>query len=274
MFKKKKNNRSTYKKNRRSGEAFSRKFLRSLLVHLKVVAFSFAIPVCGLLMWKLYEQVLVSPVLAIEKISINGNYYVEKDEIMEISEIYQRVNLLSVDEDFVKSSLNMHPYIKDVKVEKKMPSEIVLNITERVPLAFVLTEKILIMDKDGVLFKEYSVKDKLDLPVITGFEKEELEGEFFKKNILTLLTYLEKNEGFSYDKISEINYHPVYGYTIITNPEGVRIELGRNDIYERIEKFYKFVALRKENLSNIERVNLMTDKGIIVKFNKMKDNLI
>ena len=94
-------------------------------------------------------------------------------------------NIFFVNLAQVRDRLQQLPQIDDVQVERKMPNEIDITITERKPIAWITSEKevadpfaseaAFLVDARGILMKEKKLlPEYLALPLITGCASEAL----------------------------------------------------------------------------------------------------
>jgi cell division protein FtsQ len=222
-----------------------------------------------------YEELLTSPYLEIKKIEVEGAVRVTKQELIELSGIERGLNIFSVDLNEALDMVRSHPFVKEAEVKRRLPETVNMVIAEREPAALVMVDELYVMDKSGELFKRYSVEDGLDLPVITGMGNliTEGEGEFqstikpgFRSKLLTLIGVLTEGDKFRLEDISEIRVDPTYGFSLYTMNEGVRVEMGKDGIAEKVLKLNKVLQARGGRLTGIESIDLTSDRGVVVRF--------
>lgn len=87
--------------------------------------------------------------------------------------------------------------IENLKITKKLPPMIIIQITERQPIFIICVEKCYLVDKNGVAFQETEEKNFLEIeketPVSLG---ETVLSEKFVQDILKVKENLEKTEIF------------------------------------------------------------------------------
>ncbi len=93
-------------------------------------------------------------VFQVESIQIKGNRLFSADEIIFLSGIRKGDNLFAVSVDKVKSGFAEQPFLSLVSLERKWPSTIVLNVSERKAIAAVtFDQKYILIAEDGTALK-------------------------------------------------------------------------------------------------------------------------
>ncbi len=110
---------------------------------------------------------MFSPLFNIKTIEINGNKIVTKNEIISLSKIQIEENSFKLSKSKIKKQIKENAYIQDVKVTRKLPSTILIEIEEREP-AYLLeyAGSYVVIDKQGYMLE---IKmEKIELPIIQG----------------------------------------------------------------------------------------------------------
>lgn len=160
-----------------------------------------------------------------DKIIVKGNVTVTRDEILEIARLKDSSAFseeLSL--KIIQDRILRHPEIKKAFVTKNPPSELVIEIVEKRPLAVVnLENEIKLIDEELEVFPYKNVNKIYDLPVISGIKLSSKESQTLKltsQEIRTAMfiimnTYL-KNK-ILYNSISEINFSDLSAIVVYTN---------------------------------------------------------
>jgi len=111
---------------------------------------------------------LQSPIFTINDIYVLGNNSLSSDEIIKVSGIVTGMNIFKADLNNAASKIKAIPMIKAVKIVRKFPRTIVIEASERLPVALVLLEgRFIEVDEEGIyLFPGKA--GTTGLPVITG----------------------------------------------------------------------------------------------------------
>lgn len=101
----------------------------------------------------------------IKEISVLDNEYYTDRQISNLSGAVKGVNLFKADLSAMKDKLLKDPYIKDVKISRKLPDKIIIRIVERQEYAAIsYSEKYVIIDAERVVLQ--IATDGTGLPLI------------------------------------------------------------------------------------------------------------
>jgi cell division protein FtsQ len=118
---------------------------------------------------------MTSSLFDVQKIEVEGNSYFTAEQVIARSGITQGVNIFfSIDKRGAKKGLMEDPYIKNVTVERKLPSTVVILVEERQETAAVpFTDKYIIVDGEGLILRTSEVEPKI--PILMGLTIKEME---------------------------------------------------------------------------------------------------
>lgn len=126
----------------------------------------------GVVVFSIYKWLAVSDFFQITAVKVEGVHRLDRQQIMELSGVTMRTNLLALDAAGAKNKIESHDWVKEADLKRDLPSVLTIRIQERVPVALVNTVKGLsFADKNGVVFAKADPPEDLDYPVITGLEK-------------------------------------------------------------------------------------------------------
>ena len=126
-----------------------------------------------------------NPDYCLSTIAIRTDGTLQRDQVLKSAELRERLNIFSVNLARVHDRLQQLAQVDEVQVERKMPNEIDITITERKPIAWITSEKTVadpfvsdaafLVDARGILMKEKKLlAEYLALPLITGCSSEAL----------------------------------------------------------------------------------------------------
>ena len=259
---------------RRKKAALRERAVRFLSLSAKVLAVLVVVPTLAYGGLKFYNFILTSPELEIKSITVSGTERVGEDEVLKLSTIQKGQNLFSVDKGEAERSIEGHPWVESVSIDRDLPDKIEINITEKRALCLVSLDGLFVADYYGRIFKKYSPGDSLDLPVITGLEGSGVKPEGYMLNpmYVGLINLLSKRKGFNLDEVSEIHIDATHGYSLYTMREGVRLDIGKLDLEEKLRAFERVVRVRGGQLKGMKVVDLNNDRGVVVKLTDKANN--
>lgn len=118
---------------------------------------------------------MLSPFFNIKTITTSGNEKITKEELISLSGIELEQNTFKISNSKVVQAIKENAYVESVKISRKLPDGIEIQITERKPTYMIaFANAYIYLNNQGYLL-EVS-KTALEVPVITGFltEQEEL----------------------------------------------------------------------------------------------------
>lgn len=136
-----------------------------------------------------------SQLFNVDKIIVKGNERFTEESIVQISQVETGLNLFKLKSSKIASRLEKEPYIRDVKIKKKLPDKLIINVTERKACAFIKIDKdYVLIDDQGYVLERRNKKPKLTQ--LTGLNvKEDKSGEVIKveqeKEFIDILTLLK-----------------------------------------------------------------------------------
>jgi cell division protein FtsQ len=128
-----------------------------------------AVATAAALIAGLLAAAIFSPVLAVGTISVSGTRLLTTDQVQTALEPLRGRPLPQVSDDEVGRLLEPLVQIKSVSTEARPPSELVVKVQERVPVALVKQgEEYQLVDVDGVKLATKADPASVSLPVIDG----------------------------------------------------------------------------------------------------------
>lgn len=161
-------------------------------VKIRILPFLIAILIIGIIIGCSYLLTLIP----IKNIYITGNTYLTDQEIIELAQIDEYPSFLTTTTSSMKKKLKKNPYIKTIKIKKKLFAEVHIEIEEE-NLLFRKEEtgKIVLENKE-----EVDDNQKYSLPILLNYVPDTKYDSFIKG--MNQVTSNVKTQ------ISEIRYYP------------------------------------------------------------------
>ncbi|SDL76760.1 cell division protein FtsQ/DivIB [Sediminibacillus halophilus] len=162
---------------------------------------------------------LQSPLSQVRHVLINGNQYIDSQEVKTLSGLSTKDNFWNVDKQAVSDKIQEHPVIRKAEVERRFPTTIQIEIKEYNRVGYVMEDGAYypVLENGKSLKQEKMKIAKGDAPLLSGFTKETYLQEMTKE-LQRLPTSIVR-------LISEINWEP-------TEENPYKITLFMNDGYE------------------------------------------
>jgi cell division protein FtsQ len=182
--------------------------------------------------WSAHHYALSSPRFAIHTVDLVGAKRNTLEQVKAQSGVSLGDNIFATDTDAAERKLLENPWISEVKVTRRLPSALRVELTEREATAVVaLAEHVYLVTREGVPFKEVQPGDPYDLPLITGASPENLARDRTREieRIQTGLEVLRQFERVPLSKVypaEEVHLADAGDVTLTCGKDGVTLELG------------------------------------------------
>ena len=159
--------------------------------------------ICGVVL----GLMVYPPLFTVRNIDVEGNGYLKKDEVINIAGVYFGEPMFRLDTLAVTRRIMNDLRIEEATVRRSLPSTIVINIKERVPIATVADDYgYLDLDHQGKIIDSYKTLKKMPIPMITGITLHDkyIGDDANNETLKQILYYLERLDAVSLNQISEV----------------------------------------------------------------------
>jgi cell division protein FtsQ len=122
------------------------------------------------------------PIWQLKEVIINGNKYFTEEKIINIAKLPSGENIFLIDPDEIKARFSNIIQIKELRVSRKLPNKIVIDIIERKPFAIAVIDNLTtLIDDEGFIISKQNLASsiyRLDIakyPVVRGISRKNLE---------------------------------------------------------------------------------------------------
>lgn len=116
---------------------------------------------------------LVSPRFALETVSFTGLERASRGELVKLAGLAPGQNLWTLDTDALERAMLQHPWVRTVEVTRRFPRGVSVEVAEHAPAALAVLGDLYVLDDEGEPFKRVTPGDGLDLPLVTGLERDD-----------------------------------------------------------------------------------------------------
>ena len=165
-----------------------------------------ALVMVSLVFVSLYEYLIQSPYLRLERIVFSGVDEELRSELVELAELTPNLSLLTIDLKEIKEKMEKHPWIRFVKPEKRFPHTLAIKVEKEEPRALVVMDKLYFMNRWGNIFSEADQMGDLDYPLITGVSTDESDRRKHLMRVAHVLNILSNEKSpWSLNELSEVH---------------------------------------------------------------------
>ncbi len=191
-----------------------------------------------------------SELLAIRSIRYEGLSRTREADLAELSPVRPGDNIVTADLDAMEQALRRVSWVKRAEIVRRLPSALEVRVTERRAAALVELGGLYLVDQDAQVFKRAAPGDGLDLPIVTGFTREDYDKrradlDPLLAGALALLESYGRSALGGQAPVSELHIDPDQGVTLYVGAEGTQVRLGIGDLpakLARLEKIYSVLG--------------------------------
>ena len=205
---------------------------------------------------------------------INGLQNISQNQVLvKIRELQQPDrNLMRLDLDRLRRSLELIPWVKTVVVRRVLPDKLMIDIEEREPVAFArVAQGTLLIDGEGILLENNPENlSQPDFPVILGMESGYVP-EVLRRNRERIALYQQLmrslnrgGAGLSRD-LSEVHLQDPGNVSVILNGDTVLVYLGRDGFQEKFRRYLAASKELKKKYRNLDSVDLRYRDQVVIK---------
>lgn len=209
-----------------------------------------------------------TPVFNITGITVQGNKLLTAGEITRASGLVTGMNIFRADLKTATGRIKSLPVIKEVKITRRLPGTVLVQVKERVPVALVVAGgRFVELDAEGYYLREGSA-GTTGLPVITGFQVQAPgPGRPVKgAGMATALKVVRELPGALRSMLSEVHVDRDGRVTFYTL-DGIECRLGLNgDVSQKGDYFLQVLKELKKKGKNIEYVDFTILSSPVVKY--------
>lgn len=229
--KSKNTNTNKTKKNNKKNDAKKEKDLNVLKVLALICIFSVLLIV-----------LLSSNLFNVNTILVEGNSKLSDEKVISLSSIELYTNIFNINKSKIKSKLKENSYIEAVKISRRLPSTIVIDIDERIPTYMLqFADSYVYINNQGYMLEISN--EKIEVPILTGFTTDlsnikpgnRINSDDLKKMGMVIRIYQTLNNNDIAEMLSKIDMSNEKNYTLFFESEQKKAYLGNaSDLSTRI----------------------------------------
>ena len=200
------------------------------------------------------EERLVGAGLTVEKVSIEGEFFMIESDIESAANITMGASLLAVDIKTVKDRVEGLNWVSSATITRKLPDEVVINVREHKPAAlWQVDNKLWIISDEGVQISDRQLEYFTTLPMISGVgADEELEK----------LLMAVSSSGALFEMVETASWVGGRRWDLILK-NGIKIMLPEEDM-----------SFAWKNLADFERTEKLLARNILAVDFRIKDKTV
>jgi cell division protein FtsQ len=223
----------------------------------------------GSFSWAEYTQLFKNP-----NIVFSGSSIVDESEYRSFLLKEYGSNIFTEDLSAISNRIEEHPYIAGVRVSKHFPKGILIEVSERYPVALINNNPLLLIDNNNTVLPFRSNSFDFQIPILSNFNitndlypvgKQTLSPIVI--NVVQFLNRIKKEYPQLYQNLSEVRLSKYNDYELILAEEPTKIVIGKSITWSKIlvlKEFEKSISGRK-SLTDYAYLDLRYDNQVITK---------
>ena len=212
-----------------------------------------------------------SPHFRVQEVEVSGHANVPVEEVLEVAGVANAPNLLEVDVEAVRQSLELHPWIRAAKVQRELPNKLMIAVSERQPMAQLSLGGLYLVDRRGQPFKRVWPGEEYRLPILTGLQLQDFEPdtpierrELADRLVRTALDLLDTWRRGPLGKrisVTEVQMDPLLGHGVVLgaadpSSAGATVHLGAGNFREKLARLETVLADARRRGKRVAAVHL------------------
>lgn len=210
---------------------------------------------------------LQSPIFSVKNIEIIGRSDISQQELVKLSGVALGNNIFKLNLQEGQRKIQLLPAVKDVKITRKFPSTVIIQLTERKPVALIPVKNNFIeIDEEAVYIRQGKIEQK-SIPIITGCNVGDVKlGEKIKNSkVQTALQVMADLPAEMLNILSEVHIDD-QGRVVIYTIHGVQGRFGYPEDISQKGRIFLQVLNQLQDQQRIEYVDLTSFKLPVVKY--------
>lgn len=218
----------------------------------------------------LMKVVVGSEHFAVKTIEVSGNKHLSTQDVIDLSDIRHGVSTFDLDLEMIGQKLAENDWIRSAHIMRKLPQGIVIEISEHEAVFIINLDYLYYVDGEGQIFKVLRSGDRLDYPLVTGIDRQQLLKDAQRstarlRHVARMIENLRQRKYFNLKWVAQINMDAKGGYTLYTDPLGVPIHVGADHFAAGIDRLEQIFADVKKRLPILSYIDLSVPDEVIMK---------
>jgi cell division septal protein FtsQ len=183
------------------------------------------------------RHVVDSPRFQIREIDFSPTPHLDRAAVLRLASVSLGDRLLGVDTDAVAARIATHPWVATARTSRRLPSSLVIEVTERRAVAVAALSGLYLVDETGRPFKRATMDEADGLPVLTGIDRaryaqmRDVSEAAFREALAVLRQYRDRP---GRPPVGEVDIDPGYGFSLFLVEGGAEIRLGRGNYGKKL----------------------------------------
>jgi cell division protein FtsQ len=231
---------------------------------------SAVVAIVGFIAYRAADLFLSSDAMTITRLTVSGNTFLSKGEVLALLEGVRGSNMLTVDLDGWRRRLMDSPWVADAEIRRAFPGTLAVKVLERQPLGIArIKDSLYLVDQRATIIDEFGPHyAELDLPVIDGLASNSKDGLLVDQPrtelAARLLADIQRRPDLA-KRVSQIDVTDARDAVVILKSDSTLVRVGDERFAERIQSYVDLAPALRERVPEIDYVDLRFDERVYVK---------
>ena len=215
------------------------------------------------------QMLLLKP----DQIDVQGNHFVAKEDVRKLFVHDRNRSVLRIPLDSRRSQIEELPWVEDASLQRVLPNQLKIFVTERTPIAFFRNgTELTLIDSHGVLL-DRPQGEEFHFPIVTGLS-DNMPREERGKRMKTYQEFMKSVDlvkAGSSDKVSELDLsNPRDLRAVLTglgsgqNASGVTVHFGQSEFTRKYQMLVENFTQWQANAGQVRSIDLQYAKQVVV----------
>lgn len=197
----------------------------------------------------------------------SGSFQIVKQRVEVLLASYLGRSIWSFDIEEVTQQVKKEKWIKSLRVSRKLPNEIRLEIeTQEVAALAFVNGQVNPVAIDGSFLPPLDDKEIPDTPILSG--EQLMSNQKYRQRAVKVLELLPEYGFFSQETVSEIFHDSKKGFVAILNNGGYEVILGQKSSVEKVEQINQVLTYVQTKNVNARVIDARPSKKVLVRLRK------
>ncbi len=230
-----------------------------------------ALAAIGLVFPYLYDFLINSPYLKLETVTMEGADTKLREELTQLCGLRTGTSILALRLDEIKKTMESHPWVRSVKVERRFPDQLWVRVERQEPFAVVLSNGLHYFNRLGEVFKPVQAGDSIEFPIVTGLAADDATTPDRLKRAVVMIEVLKSERAeWAVSNLSEINLESERALSLYFKTLRVEIRLPGSEVGSKMDELKQIVEHLKTlgRLQEAALIDLNYEEGGVVSFKR------
>lgn len=209
-------------------------------------------------------------VFTVDRVVVHGNSRLSTGEVLTLVDGLKGESVFSANLERYRARLLESPWVADATMRRLLPSTIDLRVIERAPIALGRAgDQLFLIDASGVIIDEYGPQyAQYDLPIVDGLMRAPSHGapaaDAERARLVARFVDAVATLPAVRQHVSQIDVSDAHNLVAILDQDPVALRLGDRDFAARLQRYLELAPSLKEQIKEIDAVDLRFDERIPV----------